>query len=315
MGLPKTVIGLSAAVLGNAITGTAQTLQKYGILQVESLKQQQSRFSNKFWLIGLGLNYIGEVIGSYVAISYCQPALVTPLGIINVVVNAISADKMLNEKLETGAIYAYIWIAFGVLSIMLGVPSQQVETLEDLMSGGRFIQILALFVIVALIQAYRLYRLRLRDITNCVTTTALFGTSGLLCSKALTIVLQHQSSSLSSQSQQSSFADSESALILDKHYFAGIAIALIIALAISQELSRQYALTHVRVSRFQPVLYATFVSLSVLSNVAVYGLFESKKEVVNFIALFAIGSLCILEGCGSLLALDNAASQSALKTM
>ncbi|KAI3637784.1 hypothetical protein MIR68_004433 [Amoeboaphelidium protococcarum] len=314
MGLPKTVIGLSAAVLGNAITGTAQTLQKYGILQVESLKQQQSRFSNIFWLSGLGLNYVGEVIGSYVAISYCQPALVTPLGIINVVVNAISADKMLNEKLESGAIYAYIWIAFGVLSIMLGVPSQQVETLEDLMSGGRFIQILALFVIVALIQAYRLHRLRLRDITNCVTATALFGTSGLLCSKALTIVMQHQQSS-SSQSQESSFADSESALIPDKHYLAGIAIALIIALAISQELSRQYALTHVRVSRFQPVLYATFVSLSVLSNVAVYGQFESKKEVVNFIALFAIGSLCILEGCGSLLALDNAASQSELKTM
>ncbi|KAI3637438.1 hypothetical protein MIR68_004087 [Amoeboaphelidium protococcarum] len=311
MGFPKTVIGLLAAVLGNALTGMAQTLQKYGILQVESLKQQQSRFSNKFWLSGLGLNYVGEVIGSYVAISYCQPALVTPLGIINVVVNAISADRMLNEKLETGAIYAYVWIAFGVLSIMLGVPSQQVETLEDLLSGGRFIQILALFVIVALIQAYRLYRLRLRDITNCVTTTALFGTSGLLCSKALTIVLQHSSSS----QQQSSFADSESALIPDKHYLAGIAIALIIALAISQELSRQYALTHVRVSRFQPVLYATFVSLSVLSNVAVYGQFENKKEVVNFIALFAIGSLCILEGCGSLLALDNAASQSELKTM
>lgn len=77
---------------------------------------------NKFWLIGFVLNYIGEGLGNYVAISYCSPALVTPLGIIGVIVNSLSAYKLLKEPFTKNMLIGYIWIIFGVIGILYGVP-------------------------------------------------------------------------------------------------------------------------------------------------------------------------------------------------
>ncbi len=117
------IAGLAAALLGNVLIGAGQTLQKYALnrlsrdrpvkppllptgrsrglrrtpIDTHKHSSGRPRYTDNAWLAGILLNYIGEICGNWLALSLASAAVVTPMGIMSVVVNAVLAQKFLGE--------------------------------------------------------------------------------------------------------------------------------------------------------------------------------------------------------------------------
>src|SRR6266498_2157788 len=137
--------GLIAALAGNSIIGLGNCLQKYAITRGEARSPNTkfvssnqndihsqpllptispapvsySRFKDRTWFIGISLVYLGELCGNWIALSLIPASVVTPLGILGVVINAILAKFLLDEQISFRQTKGYIWILSGVLATIL----------------------------------------------------------------------------------------------------------------------------------------------------------------------------------------------------
>src|SRR3954454_17792049 len=116
--------GLTAALAGNSIIGLGNCLQKYALTRGAALSTSPqdsnrndtlsnpllpttspvpgsySRFKDRTWFVGISLVYLGELCGNWVALSLIPASVVTPLGILGVVVNAMLAKFLLDEQIS-----------------------------------------------------------------------------------------------------------------------------------------------------------------------------------------------------------------------
>ncbi|KAI8921979.1 hypothetical protein DFJ77DRAFT_436352 [Powellomyces hirtus] len=138
------LFGLLAAILGNCAIGTGQTLQKYALNHLASLTYLPrrrpnpatgivphapaipiaTRLRNRTWLTGLLMTYLGEACGNWIALSFVSAAVVTPLGIVAVIVNAVLANRYLGEQVGRRQRRGYALVALGVLVVLIAAPKQ-----------------------------------------------------------------------------------------------------------------------------------------------------------------------------------------------
>ena len=96
------LIGVTCAFLANIASGIGQTTQKHAINRIEKRLYQNApyksqslmihRLTDKFWLLGICLHYVGE-LGNAIALSHISASTVAPMGLVAVLTNVYLASK------------------------------------------------------------------------------------------------------------------------------------------------------------------------------------------------------------------------------
>jgi len=125
-------IGVSLAVASGLFIGTSFVLKKYGLLASnkkynEAAGDGYSYLKNGWWWSGMILMIIGEIC-NFVAYSFVDAILVTPLGALTVVVTTILSAIFLKERLSfVGKIGCFNCI-IGSVIIVMNAPDQSSES-------------------------------------------------------------------------------------------------------------------------------------------------------------------------------------------
>ncbi|KAL8932398.1 MAG: hypothetical protein Q9216_006855 [Gyalolechia sp. 2 TL-2023] len=130
-------IGLTLAIASGAFIGTSFVLKKMGLLKAnvkykEEAGEGYGYLKNAFWWTGMTLMIIGEIF-NFVAYSFVDAILVTPLGALSVVICTILSAIFLKERLSfVGKIGCFMCIV-GSVVIVLNAPEQSaVANIQDM---------------------------------------------------------------------------------------------------------------------------------------------------------------------------------------
>ncbi|RKO86139.1 magnesium transporter NIPA-domain-containing protein, partial [Blyttiomyces helicus] len=298
------LIGLLAALLGSCAIGVGQTLQKHAVNRLSHAappslpsptiglprgstrrakvagpqrSQVSARWKDRIWLCGIGLCYLGEICGNWVALSFASAAIVTPMGIVSVIIAAVLSQRYLGEVITAKQRNGYLLVALGVVIILLAAPKNGGDELGS--TPSQVLEALSrasvAFAIAGLLQSYVMFRILVRGqetIPLYVAACAIFGAVTVACGRILSVMARVGASSVHAAHQAESdplgnhttLQDSIESLAVDGQkggavgYGLGVLIFMLIGSVVGQEFFKQQALGRFPVSRFQPVLYAGF---------------------------------------------------------
>ncbi|KAJ3043995.1 hypothetical protein HDV00_003523 [Rhizophlyctis rosea] len=256
--------GLLAAILGSSAIGAGQVLQKYAVNRLANhpptvagsrRSTEASRITDVRWILGIVLTYIGEIGGNFVALSYLSAAVVTPLGIIAVIVNAYLAERFLKEPISPQQRTGYLVTLLGVLIILWAAPKDELligstpsELLQYCTTGHFILTALVVFAAQGTL-IYNIIVLKQEDLPFFVGVSGLFGAINVCCGKLISIALRLLATAPASAKDASSFSVG---------VFVGLLIAILVGSIVGNEFFKQRALTKFAQSKFQPTLYAGF---------------------------------------------------------
>ncbi|KAJ2002352.1 hypothetical protein GGI04_003373 [Coemansia thaxteri] len=312
------LIGLVAALAGNVVIGAGQCLQKSALNQLQRDNERQhvmmpaypsqprpnskalGRLSSKRWILGLALNYAGEVFGNSLALSYLSAAVVAPLGIVSVIVNLLLAERFLGERMTPNQRFGFIVITAGVGCILLVAPrrpaaSTAAEFVALVTSSG----IAGVFAMAVLVQAALILLIRSgrQSLFLYVLVASVFGSMNVMASKLLTTFLRLRLAwpALANPADlifHGAHSTTSHGVSLAQ-VVAGVAMATSIA---GQESFRQQALGRYSVMEFQPVFFATFNVVATLASLLLFRELDSWQHATVFFAVFTCGTAVIIYG-------------------
>ncbi|KAJ2662134.1 hypothetical protein IWW48_002030 [Coemansia sp. RSA 1200] len=264
------------------------------------------RYTSKAWILGLVMNYAGEVFGNSVALSYLSASVVAPLGIISVIVNLVLAERFLGERITPNQRYGFTVIMAGVGLILLVAPrksaaSDALQFVELVSTSG----ILGLFGMLFIVQTALISLIRLgrrESLFLYVLVASLFGAMNVMVSKILTtfVRLKLTFSAIPNPADIVFYGATQAAharpLVL---FLTGpqILAAVVMALSIvGQESFRQQALGRYSVMQFQPVFFATYNVVATLSGLLLFKELDGTAHALLFFSVFSLGIALILYG-------------------
>ncbi|KAJ2062869.1 hypothetical protein GGI17_002154 [Coemansia sp. S146] len=297
-------VGLTAALVGNVVIGTGQCMQKSALNSLQRSGKQTPRYKSPLWVLGLALNYAGEIFGNSLALSYLSAAVVAPLGIVSVIVNLLLAERFLGERVTPNQRFGFSVIMAGVGCILLVAPrkaaaSTAAEFVEVVASSG----ILTLFSTLFFVQAILVLLIRSgrQSLLLYVVVASIFGSMNVMASKLLTMFmrLKLEANAMAAVlpnpadivfygakvAASGSSSSSSSGLSLAQ-VVAGLVMGLSIA---GQESFRQQALGRYPVMEFQPVFFATFNVIATLSGLVLFRELDGWLHGAVFFSAFAAG--------------------------
>ncbi|KAL8872521.1 MAG: hypothetical protein Q9174_001865 [Haloplaca sp. 1 TL-2023] len=140
-------VGLSLAIASGVFIGTSFVLKKTGLLKAnvkykEEAGEGYGYLKNAFWWSGMTLMIIGEIC-NFVAYSFVDAILVTPLGALSVVICTILSAIFLKERLSfVGKIGCFMCIV-GSIVIVLNAPEQSavadIQSMQDFVIAPGFL--------------------------------------------------------------------------------------------------------------------------------------------------------------------------------
>ncbi|KAJ2695567.1 hypothetical protein GGH99_000069 [Coemansia sp. RSA 1285] len=264
------------------------------------------RYTSKAWILGLVMNYAGEVFGNSVALSYLSASVVAPLGIITVIVNLVLAERFLGERITPNQRYGFTVIMAGVGLILLVAPrksaaSDALQFVELVSTSG----ILGLFGMLFIVQTALISLIRLgrrESLFLYVLVASLFGAMNVMVSKILTTFMRLKLtfSAIPNPADIVFYGATQAAharpLVL---FLTGpqILAAIVMALSIvGQESFRQQALGRYSVMQFQPVFFATYNVVATLSGLLLFKELDGTAHALLFFSVFSLGIALILYG-------------------
>ncbi|KAJ2493537.1 hypothetical protein IWW37_000403 [Coemansia sp. RSA 2050] len=296
-------VGLAAALVGNVVIGTGQCMQKSALnsLQRGGKSPSSPRYKSPLWVLGLALNYAGEIFGNSLALSYLSAAVVAPLGIVSVIVNLLLAERFLGERVTPNQRFGFSVIMAGVGCILLVAPrkaaaSTAAEFVEVVASSG----ILTLFIAMFFVQALFILLIRSgrQSLLLYVVVASIFGSMNVMASKLLTMFMRLRLTASAMAAPLPNPADivfygaraaassGSSSGLSSAQVVAGAIMGLSIA---GQESFRQQALGRYPVMEFQPVFFATFNVIATLSGLALFRELDGWLHGAVFFGAFALG--------------------------
>ncbi|KAJ2644803.1 hypothetical protein GGF44_000405 [Coemansia sp. RSA 1694] len=313
-------VGLSAALAGNVVIGAGQCMQKYALNKLQSDSRRKSsassatakggplpapRYTSPLWVLGLALNYAGEIFGNSLALSYLSAAVVAPLGIVAVIVNLLLAERFLGERVTPNQRFGFSVIMAGVGCILLVAPrkaaaSTAAEFVEVVASSG----ILALFGALFFVQALLILLIRSgrQSLLLYVVVASIFGSMNVMASKLLTMfmrlclttattvgaaaMLPNPADIVFYGATTATSSSNSGSGVSGAQVVAGAVMALSIA---GQESFRQQALGRYPVMEFQPVFFATFNVIATLSGLVLFRELDGWLHAAVFFSVFALG--------------------------
>ncbi|KAJ1820426.1 hypothetical protein GGH91_001195 [Coemansia sp. RSA 2671] len=291
-------VGLTAALAGNVVIGTGQCMQKSALNSLQRGGKASPRYKSPLWVLGLALNYAGEIFGNSLALSYLSAAVVAPLGIVSVIVNLLLAERFLGERVTPNQRFGFSVIMAGVGCILLVAPrkaaaSSAAEFVEAVASSG----ILTLFTAMFFVQALFILLIRSgrQSLLLYVVVASMFGSMNVMASKLLTMFMRLRLTANAAAAPLPNPADivfygakaaSSSSGLSGAQVVAGVVMGLSIA---GQESFRQQALGRYPVMEFQPVFFATFNVIATLSGLLLFRELDGWLHGAVFFGAFALG--------------------------
>ncbi|GET02026.1 magnesium transporter NIPA4 [Rhizophagus clarus] len=323
--------GLIAALAGNSIIGFGNCLQKYALTRGASLSTSRlqqdsdnsdtnfslsnrsqpllptasptvpgsySRFKDRKWFMGISLVYLGELCGNWVALSLIPASVVTPLGILGVVVNAILAKFFLDEQISFRQTKGYIWILSGVLiTILFSATTTDINIENNLTTTSKLVaymtrlHVVLWLIIILAVQCILIIMVRARkgisSLVLYVVMTAGFGSLTVVASKFLALLLK-----VWVFAPYKPKLGDETASMLALIFSLLVIIFILIIGIIGQETCKQLALNKYRVTQFQPMFYASHVTFVALSGMIVFEEVGAWWSVIGF----CLGIIAIIRG-------------------
>lgn len=284
------VFGVSLAIMGNLLISVSLNVQKYVHNQVQA--SGGSFMADKRWWFGLALMIIGEV-GNFLAYGMAPAAVVSPLGAVSVVSNAIIATKFLGEPFTTNTFIGVVMaIAGGVLFVSFApVPppdKARMTTKElELMAIDPYFLSFVAFVLLVVGAVYYASKAKggmysSRYVFVYLLLCSTLGSITVLCIKALSQLLQL---TLSGNQQ-----------FLGKGY---LPYSLIIITGVTGFLQIRYlqmAMETFGNSEVVPVYYVLFTACTVIAGAVAFKEFNPDNIGAWEISFFLLGMLCTFIG-------------------
>ncbi|KAE8538985.1 hypothetical protein D1P53_005355 [Cryptococcus gattii VGV] len=168
-------IGLALALGGTFLIGSSFIITKKGLNDAAARnpdyshshqRQSGSRnasddlsyLQNPIWWAGMVTMVVGEV-ANFAAYTFAPAILVTPLGAMSVIIGAILASFLLDEKLGRLGVCGCAACIIGSVIIVLHAPSdKEVETVDEILSYAARPGFLVYITFVAVFSLYMIYR-------------------------------------------------------------------------------------------------------------------------------------------------------------
>ncbi|KAJ6572133.1 magnesium transporter NIPA-domain-containing protein [Mycena capillaripes] len=127
-------IGLALAVSSSAAIGTSTVITKKGLTAAAdgtSASENLSYLRNPIWWAGMSTLILGEV-ANFAAYTFAPPVLVTPLGALSVLIGAVLASFLLNERLgHLGRVGCALCLIGSVIIVLHAPDDKKIETIGD----------------------------------------------------------------------------------------------------------------------------------------------------------------------------------------
>ncbi|CAI0376896.1 unnamed protein product [Linum tenue] len=129
MGVSENTTGLILAVASSAFIGSSFILKKKGLKRAGASGTRAgvggyTYLLEPLWWVGMVTMILGEV-ANFVAYVYAPAVLVTPLGALSIIISAILAHFMLNERLPRMGVLGCVSCIVGSVIIVLHAPQEQ----------------------------------------------------------------------------------------------------------------------------------------------------------------------------------------------
>ncbi|KAJ7037310.1 DUF803-domain-containing protein [Mycena alexandri] len=127
-------IGLAMAIVGSFAIGTSSVITKMGLTASAdgtASTENMAFLRNSIWWAGMGALVVGE-IANFGAYTFAPPIMVTPLGALSVIVAAVFASFLLNERLgHLGRIGCTLCILGSSIIVLHAPEDQELETVTQ----------------------------------------------------------------------------------------------------------------------------------------------------------------------------------------
>ncbi|KAL6516337.1 hypothetical protein OROGR_019642 [Orobanche gracilis] len=132
--------GFILALLSSGFIGSSFIIKKKGLRRAAAASGVRagvggySYLMEPLWWLGMITMIIGEV-ANFVAYAFAPAVLVTPLGALSIIVSAVLAHFMLNEKLHQLGVLGCIMCIAGSIIIVIHAPQEQpISSVQEIWS-------------------------------------------------------------------------------------------------------------------------------------------------------------------------------------
>ncbi|KAN0064576.1 hypothetical protein ACQY0O_002204 [Thecaphora frezii] len=275
-------VGLALAVLSGIFIGSSFVFKKKGLLAAQKKYQTQAGDGHAYlksvmWWTGMIIMVLGEVF-NFVAYSFADAVLVTPLGALSVVICAILSSIFLKEKLTLfGKIGCFLCIVGSVI-IALNAPSHAVsgniKEYQKLFLSPGFLVWASLCVATALVLVFIVApRYGKKNMMVYITVCSLIGglsvsvTSGLGAAILLSIRGQNQF----------------------KHWFMYFLLGFVIVTLLVEINYLNKALELFNTATVTPTYYVIFTAATLITSIILQqGLSASAVDIVTLVLGFLV---------------------------
>ncbi|XP_043706128.1 probable magnesium transporter NIPA2 [Telopea speciosissima] len=279
--------GLILAISSSFFIGTSFIVKKKGLKRagVNGLRAGSGGYTYLYeplWWIGLLTMIVGEV-ANFAAYAFAPAILVTPLGALSIIISAVLAHFMLNEKLHIFGMLGCLLCVVGSTSIVLHAPQEtaieSVIQVWQLATQPGFIVYTCIVLIMVLVLIFLFVpKYGQTHMMVYVGICSLMGSLTVMSVKALGIALKL------------TFSGSN-----QFKYFQTWFFALVVVICCLLQLNYlNKALDTFNTAVISPVYYVMFTSFTILASMIMFKDWNSQD--VSQIATEVCGFLTILSG-------------------
>ncbi|KAG2560846.1 probable magnesium transporter NIPA4 [Panicum virgatum] len=279
--------GLVLAVSSSAFIGASFIVKKMGLRRAadSGVRAGYGGFSylvEPLWWIGMISMIVGE-IANFAAYAFAPAILVTPLGALSIIISAVLAHAILQEKLHIFGILGCVLCVVGSITIVLHAPQERdinsVKEVWDLATEPAFLCYAAIIVAAALVLIY--FVVPHHGQTNIMVyigVCSLLGSLTVMSVRALGIALKLTFSGTN-----------------QLFYPQTWAFALIVATCVSTQINYlNKALDTFNTAVVSPIYYVMFTSLTIIASVIMFKDWDHQNPTQ--IVTEMCGFLTILSG-------------------
>ncbi|XP_028785105.1 probable magnesium transporter NIPA6 isoform X1 [Neltuma alba] len=279
--------GFILAVVSSAFIGSSFIIKKKGLRRAGAHGPSASvggygYLREPLWWIGMITMIVGE-IANFVAYIYAPAVLVTPLGALSIIISAVLAHFMLNEKLQKMGMLGCLLCIVGSVVVVLHAPEEKsissVLEIWDLATQPAFLLYTASAIAVALVLIlYCAPRYGQTNILVYIGTCSVIGSLTVMSIKAIGIAIELTLEGINQ------------AVYYQTWIFAMVAITCIIV----QLNYLNMALDTFNTSVVSPIYYALFTSFTILASAIMFKDYsgQSASSIVSELC----GFITILSG-------------------
>lgn len=279
--------GLALALSSSIFIGSSFIVKKKGLKKAGStgVRAGSGGFSylhEPLWWVGMGTMIVGEA-ANFVAYAFAPAILVTPLGALSIIVSAVLAHFMLNEKLHAFGILGCILCVVGSTTIVLHAPKErEIESVKEVWYLATEPGFLVYACLAVALVAFLIIRLVPRygqtHMIVYVGICSLMGSLTVMSVKAISIALK-----LTIQGMNQ-FG----------YYQTWLLTAVVIICILTQMNYLNKALDTYNTAVISPVFYVMFTTLTILASMIMFKDWDSQNATQ--IATELCGFITILSG-------------------